>query len=193
MLRCRLRQGSRLASWKTMPICGCGPVTGLAVEQHIAAEVSAMQAGDRPQQRGLAAAGRSDDTGEFAVANRHREIVDGVQRARLGVVELGRLPDRRACAGRPPPRSCVTALFARLKFRSPALTQFLLAVWQRFPHPLHRPHTACLEHALSLRLVSILQKFCDCNRPKPPVDPVNYAKFGGSSEFVVLVSYISLL
>ena len=60
----------------------------LAVEQHLAGG-EAMQPGHRPQERGLAAAGRADDRDDLAVHDVERAAVDGEQVARPGVVHLG--------------------------------------------------------------------------------------------------------
>ena len=60
----------------------------LAVEQHFAGGKS-VQSRHRPQQRGLAAAGRPDDRDDLAFHDVERTAVDGQQVARTGVVHLG--------------------------------------------------------------------------------------------------------
>src|SRR3954452_9839244 len=52
-----------------------------------------MQAGHRPEERGLATAGRSDDAEKFALANLDRDIVERVNRAGTCLVEFGGILD----------------------------------------------------------------------------------------------------
>ena len=64
------------------------------VAQHDGAARKRMEPGHRPQQGGLAAAGRSEDAQELALAHIERDIVDGVNGAGTRLIELGCVADR---------------------------------------------------------------------------------------------------
>ena len=77
----RLRQGSRLASWKIIPISGRGPVDRRAIEDDLPAG-QVVQPGHAPEQRALAAAGWTENADELALRDLEREILQGVHRTR---------------------------------------------------------------------------------------------------------------
>jgi hypothetical protein len=54
-----------------------------------------MQAGNSPEERALAAAGRAEDANELAVADFEAEILQGVNGAGAGLVVLGGMVDRQ--------------------------------------------------------------------------------------------------
>ena len=65
-------QGSSVACWNTTPTSADGPSMRVSASVN-GAGVGAVEAGEQPQQRALAAAGRADQADEFAVAHRHVE------------------------------------------------------------------------------------------------------------------------
>jgi hypothetical protein len=67
-------------------------VHGLAIEQDAAAG-QLVQAGHRPEQGGLAAAGRPEHADQLAVPDLHRVVLERVDRAGPGPVVLGRALD----------------------------------------------------------------------------------------------------
>src|SRR6185295_6356431 len=63
--------------------------------EHHLAPGETVQAGHRPQQRGLAAAAGPEDADQFALLDLHRVVLEGVHLAGLGLVVLRRSFDRQ--------------------------------------------------------------------------------------------------
>ena len=79
MLRSTVRQGIRLARWKTKPISRRGAVKRLAAEPHLSG-IGLLQPGEQAQQRALAAARGADDGQELPLLRRQRQVVQREQR-----------------------------------------------------------------------------------------------------------------